>query len=505
MFQPAELGQTLSAQEYKKRVPELRQQLLEAQADLREAGFPVIVLFGGVDGAGKGESANLLSKWTDPRWLVTRAFDKPTDEERERPRFWRFWRCLPPKQHLGIFLSAWYHAPLMARAYGQSSPAEFEQQLDRIVAFEKLLVDDGALVLKFWMHLGMSAQRERFERLESDPRQKWRVTKSDWKHWRMYDAFAAAAECLIRRTSTPEAPWRIIEGSDRNYYGLRVGTLLLEGLRWRLSEAKSAPATPAPSSSGIEAPVAAPTLDDGGRGEIVPILSQVDTSKTLKLKTYRSQLKTWQGRLNRLHRKARRRKVSTLVVFEGWDAAGKGGAIRRVTAALDSRDYQVIPIAAPTDEEAAQHYLWRFWRHLPRAGRVTIFDRSWYGRVLVERVEGFAAESEWQRAYTEINHFEEELMEYGVVLLKYFIHISPDEQEKRFTARREIPYKRWKLTEEDWRNRERWSDYEAAVNEMVERTSTSSAPWTLVEGDDKRYARIKVLKTLCRALGQALE
>jgi polyphosphate kinase 2 (PPK2 family) len=227
-------------------------------------------------------------------------------------------------------------------------------------------------------------------------------------------------------------------------------------------------------------------------------------SQTIPKKKFATELEKYQGRLNRLQRKALAKGVSTIMVFEGWDAAGKGGAIRRVTGALDARSYQVIPIAAPTDEERAQHYLWRFWRHLSRAGRLTIFDRSWYGRVLVERVEGFAAEQEWKRAYSEIGEFEEDLVEYGIVLVKYWVHITQDEQLRRFKEREKADYKQWKLTDEDWRNRAKWADYERAVNEMVERTSTRLAPWTLVEGNDKYFARLKVLKTACDALEAAV-
>ena len=235
------------------------------------------------------------------------------------------------------------------------------------------------------------------------------------------------------------------------------------------------------------------------------ILSSLDMSLQLPKPDYKKQLQKCQARLNQLHRKALKKKISTILLFEGPDAAGKGGAIRRITAALDARHYQVLPIAAPTDEERAHHYLWRFWRHLSRAGRINIFDRSWYGRVLVERVEGFAAENEWKRAFAEINEFEEQLTEHGILLLKYWVHISKDEQLERFKAREQTPHKRWKLTEEDWRNRERWDDYERAVNDIVEHTSTHTAPWVLVEGNDKRFSRIKVISTFCDRLEAMLD
>jgi len=498
MFRTAELERKTSKSEYKERVPALREALLQAQASLRHADFPVVVLFGGVDGAGKGDAVNALNEWMDPRWMQTTAFDEPSQDEEERPEYWRFWRALPPKGHVGLLLSAWYSQPLLRRIGGGES-AEFDSSLDRIAAFEKELADDGALILKFWLHLGKKGQEKRFKRLESDPLQAWRVTKRDWDHWRCYDQFIGAGERIVMRTSTSQAPWHIVEGVCRRYASLRVGGLLLDAIQHRLAQAGQDARTPE------EAPVPAAQseasrLVEPESGPLLTVLSKLDNGLKLGKPEYRKLLATHQGRINRLQKRARDKKISTLLVFEGWDAAGKGGSIRRINAALDSRAVNVIPVAAPTDEEGAHHYLWRFWRHLARAGRVTIFDRSWYGRVLVERVEGFATEQEWQRAYSEINHFEQQLVDHGIVLLKFWMHISPEEQLRRFREREQTPYKRWKLTDEDWRNRERWQDYEVAVHDMVERTSTRTAPWILVEGNDKYHGRIKVLESVCDAL-----
>jgi len=516
MFETAELGSRIPKSEYKVREPLLRQELLEVQQELREFGeFPVIIVFAGVDGAGKGHTVNLLNEWMDPRWLVTRAYDKPSDEERERPEYWRFWRDLPPKGRIGLFLSSWYSRPVLERAYGEIDVAHFDDRLDRIVAFENALAEDGALILKFWMHLSRDAQKRRLKSLEKDPLTRASVTERDWKHWSMYDAFVQAAELTIMRTSTGKAPWTVVEGVDHGYRSLTVGSIIRDAIRKHLedrrlnkeiqsqqklemtkeAESETAPAADAEAEKESETKTTAP----------VTVLSALDMSKRLTKADYQKQLREYQAKLTLLHRKAHKKGVSTILVIEGPDAGGKGGAVRRITAALDARNFQVIPIAAPTDEERAQHYLWRFWRHLSRAGRMTVFDRSWYGRVLVERVEGFALEDEWKRAYAEINDFEEQLTDDGIVLLKYWIHISKEEQLARFKAREETPYKRWKLTEEDWRNRERWDDYALAVNDIVQHTSTRSAPWTLVEGNDKRYARVKVIKTLCERLAKALK
>ena len=222
------------------------------------------------------------------------------------------------------------------------------------------------------------------------------------------------------------------------------------------------------------------------------------------MKEYRSELAKQQSRLWKLTWEANRKKVSSVAVFEGWDAAGKGGCIRRMTWAMDARLYHVISVAKPTDEEYARHYLWRFWRHIPRAGLATIYDRSWYGRVLVERVEGFAQETEWTRAYLEINDFERQLVDHGTVVTKFWLHISPEAQLERFKEREKIAWKKYKLTDEDWRNREKWRAYELAVHDMVVRTSTQEAPWKLVPACDKRLARLTVLKTFCDRLEAAL-
>jgi len=491
MMQPAK-GERVTKAEYKKRSAKLREQLLEVQVQLQEKKVPVVVLFAGVDGAGKSESANLLSEWMDPRWVLTYAYDKPTQEERERPRFWRYWRDLPARGQIGAFLSAWYHDPLLDRVFGKIDVDEFNEQLDQICAFETTQADDGVLVLKFWMQLDKEQQKARLEALEKDPLQKWRVRPEDWKNWKRYDDFIAAAQRILQRTGTPKSPWAVIDGSDPYTYGLQVGELLLKGIQRHLDRLnrKVDPALAEREQWLTGGPA---------------ILGGVDLDKKIEKREYNEQLAEAQSRLHLLQHKARGLGISTILAFEGWDAAGKGGAIRRVTGGLDARSFRVIRIAAPTDEELAHQYMWRFWRHLPRAGRFTIFDRSWYGRVLVERVEGFASSHEWRRAFSEINEFEKELVDDGTVLRKFWFHISKSEQKKRFEARSEIAYKRWKLTDEDWRNRKQWDAYEEAANDMLRLTNTEHAPWVVVEGNDKRYARIKTIQAVCEALEERLK
>ncbi len=519
MFRTAELGRTLSKKAYKEQEIYLRQELLKAQQAVRSFGnFPVIILFAGVDGAGKGDTVNLLNAWMDPRWLVNHAYGVASDEESERPEYWRFWRDLPPKGQMGLFLSSWYSRPVLDKVYDKVNNAQFDEQLDHIINFENALANDGALIIKFWMHLSKAEQKMRFQHLEKDPLLSWQVTEKDWEHWHKYKAFTNAAERTIMRTSTGKAPWSIVEGVDINYRRVTVAHSILESINKHLQEAElkqklkqqlREQQREEQQALKEQLKKKSKSKQDKNKTEksskVLTVLNTLDLTKQLDKEDYKKQLKEYQAKLGILQRQAQEQKISTLLVFEGADAAGKGGAIRRLTSAMDARNYLVIPIAAPTDEERAQHYLWRFWRHLPRAGRVTIFDRSWYGRVLVERVEGFALENEWRRAYSEINNFEEQLGEGNIVVLKFWIHIDKDEQLSRFKLREKTPHKRWKLTEEDWRNREKWDEYDMAVNDLVERTSTRNAPWILVEGNDKLYARIKVLKTVCKHLSQALE
>lgn len=494
MFESAEIGSRVAPDEYARQLPELRAQLLQAQLAFAQGRRALIVITAGMDGAGKGEVIQCLNEWIDPRHVETHPFWRTSEEETERPAFWRFWRVLPPRGRLALFFAAWYAEPLVQRAYGRLKRRPFDVRLQRIARLEKLLADDGAVIIKFWFHLSKEAQRQRLQGLEENSIIHWRLMPTSWKHYKLYDQFAAAAERLIRATDAAHAPWHLIESVDACYRNLTTGQILLETLRRAAHHRSAAPAGPAPASPDV-APVPANHAD---------LLGAVDLTQKLDKRDYTRRLEKFQRKVNRLTWKAFKKARATVIVFEGWDAAGKGSALRRLTAAMDARLYRVIPVAAPTDEERARHYLWRFWRQLPRDGQVALFDRSWYGRVLVERVEGFASPAEWARAYAEINDFEEQLVEHGVVLIKFWIHLSQDEQLRRFRARAATPYKRHKITPEDWRNRRKWRAYEAAVNEMLARTSTALAPWTLVAGNDKRFARVQILQTVCQRLKQAL-
>jgi polyphosphate:AMP phosphotransferase len=492
MFEAAELGQTLDEQTYKARLPRLREELLDAQMQvLALARFPVVLVFGGVAGAGKGETVKLLTEWMDPRFIEVHAVGPASDEEQQRPAMWRFWRRLPPKGKIGIFFSSWYLEALDDRVLAKGGgDAELLAALAETRRFERMLADEGALILKFWFHLSKKAQKRRLEELWANKKTRYRVHDQDWRELERYSKYRAASARMLGETDVPHAPWLVIESVDHRYRHWNTGAALLAALQHRLATAEQAPAAP---------PVALPSI------ESAPLVRSLDLTLSLDKRDYEEQIEEQQRRLVLLTRRRRFARISPVLVFEGVDAAGKGGAIRRVTRALDARIYDVFAVAAPTDEEKRQPYLWRFWRNLPRDGKFAIYDRSWYGRVLVERVEGFASEADWRRAYGEINDFEAQLERAGNVVVKFWLQISKDEQLRRFQEREQVTFKRFKITAEDWRNRDKWDAHERAASDMIEHTSTAHAPWTLVEAENKYYARVKVLRTVADAVERALE
>jgi len=493
MFESANLKHRINDAAYKREEAKLRAALLDVQFDLLETRrFPVIVLIAGVEGAGKGETVNLLNKWIDPRHIHTSAFFATTDEERERPAQWRFWRALPAKGEIGIFFGAWHTLPIIGRVEGMIDDESFSHAIGEIQRLEKMLCDEGVLLLKYWFHLSKRQQKKRLTALQENPNTRWRVSDLDWKYFKLYNKFIKVCDPFLRETSTGEAPWIVVPGADPNYRSLTVGRHLLAALRKRLDEKTT------PRVQPKNPPLIAPA-------DRTNVLSSLQLNQPMTRPQYKEELERWRGRLNLLSRDPRFQRTSVVVVFEGNDSAGKGGAIRRVTSALDARCYDTISVGAPTEEELAKPYLWRFWRFLPGRGRFAFFDRSWYGRVLVERIESFCSEADWMRAYGEINDFENSLTRHGIVLVKFWLAISKDEQLRRFKSRQRIPFKRFKITAEDWRNRKKWSAYEAAICDMVDRTSTVSTPWTLVEANNKHYARIKVLRVLHDAIEKSFK
>jgi polyphosphate:AMP phosphotransferase len=494
MFESAEVGRNISKLEFERRLPKIRSRLVQAEVELKRGNFPVLIIISGVDGAGKGDVVHRLSEWLDPRGVDVHTLWHDTNAARGRPPYWEFWEALPQRGRIGILFGSWYTEPVIQRVYGATKEAAFDAALQRIASFEEMLAQDGALIIKLWFHISKDVLHHRLRRLKKNPDTHWRVLPIDWAHHKLYDKFVRVSERALRTTDCPHAPWCLVESTDARYRDLTAARIILEAMEARLRRRR-----PAQLKVSRRLPRIA---NNGKRGRT--ILDAVDLDQRLSREAYGRKLEKLQARLGRLSWTAWKKEIAAVLIFEGWDAAGKGGCIRRVTQALDPRLFRVVPVGAPSDEERTHHYLWRFWRQLPDTARLTIFDRSWYGRVLVERVEGFAQPDEWRRAYHEINDFEEQLVEHGVVLVKFWIHLSKQEQLRRFKERETIPFKRYKITPEDWRNRRKWDAYKDAVNDMVTFTSTEFAPWTLVAGEDKKFARIQILKELCHRLEEAL-
>ncbi|MFG1392918.1 polyphosphate:AMP phosphotransferase [Xanthobacter agilis] len=495
MFESAKLEHRLDKAAFKSLEPGLRENLLNVQFQLiDQKRRSLLVLIHGPDGAGKGAVLNRLYEWLDVRKLETLTHDAPCRDDAGRPAMWSYWRGLPPFGEIGMMLGSWYHRPMCERALGKLGRSGFVSAMEDIRRFEAMLHAEGVSLLKIWLYLEPEEANRRLKALTQGAYQ--RPVVREWAELhgaKERQRLSLAAEDIARITSTDFAPWQVVPAGDDAYRDATIGSVLLEKLRAMTADGAGSPVHPTPSPTRV--PNALPTFS---------ILSTLDLSQKLEKETYEEQIAHEQSRITRATRAPQFDDRGLILAFEGSDAAGKSSTIMRLRRALDPRRFRVYPIAAPTDEEQARPYLWRFWRHIPARGRVAIFDRSWYGRVLVERVEGLVTPEQWGRAYGEINDFEGQLAEAGYVVVKFWLAISQDEQMRRFAQRESIPYKRFKLTPEDWRNREKWPLYEAAVTEMVDRTSTRAAPWTLVEAEDKRFARVKVLRTVADRLEAAL-
>ena len=492
MLEAIDLSRTVEKSEYKQEKDALGMKLGALQRSLLEHGVPVIVVFEGWDAAGKGTLINRLIMPLDPRGFSVHSTLAPNDEERLRPFLWRFWTKTPARGRIAIFDRSWYRRLLNDRVDGELKDEAMPAAERDIVSFERQLTDDGNIILKFFLHISKKEQKKRFEKLRNNPSTAWRVTDEDLKRQRQYGDYRDAAEAMLAATDSDFAPWTIVEAEDRRFASLKIFKAVIGALERKLE----AVTEKKPRNRKADGSNAADLN--------VSILANVDLMQELEREDYRSRLKKQQRRLRELEHEIYVQRKPVVIVYEGCDAAGKGGNIRRLTERLDPRGYEVVPIAAPNDIEKAHHYLWRFWNEVPKAGHISIFDRSWYGRVLVERVEGFCSPGDWRRAYREINEMEQHIAAFGAVICKFWLQIDQDEQLRRFKEREQLPHKQWKITDEDWRNRKQWDAYYAAVEEMLARTSTPYAPWTVVESNCKWFARIKVLDSVINAIEAAL-
>lgn len=491
MLEKIDLSKELDKNEYKKQMEELEPKLSLLQRELRELGVPVMIVFEGFEASGKGTQINRLIQPMDPRGFDVYSTKSETKEEAFHPYLWRFWSKTPAKGRIAIFDRSWYRKVLEERYDKKTHKKDIHIVFDEINEFEKQLTDGGTLIIKFYLDISEKEQHKRFKKLLEKDATSWRVTDKDIDRNKHFDKFVEMADEMLIKTDTEYAPWTIVEAEDERYAAFKIITTVVKAFEECYEKVKNAP------KKQIDG-----KFDDTNLNESV--LKKVDLSKKLDKEEYEKHLDELQQKLSLLHSEIYAKRIPVVLAFEGWDAGGKGGAIKRLTRALDPRGYTVNPTSSPNDIERAHHYLWRFWTRMPKDGHIAIFDRTWYGRVMVERIEGFCTTEDWQRAYKEINQMEQELANHGAVVIKFWMHIDKDEQARRFKERQDTPEKNWKITDEDWRNREKWDMYEKAVDEMLVRTSTPYAPWVIVEGNDKLYARIKVLETVVDALEKKL-
>lgn len=476
---------SLSSKEKKRLLKEKQKELGVLQREVFEKQIPTVLILEGWSASGKGKILGKIISQLEPRHYQVYSAKLESIVTRTRPLIWYFFTKLPVKGKMVLFDRAWY-TPVFERVLDKHNEEEWADKINRL---EAQLVDDGTIVMKFFLDISKKEQEKRIKELEENEDTSWRIVDKDWENHHQYDKRKKLASKFFEMTNSPWAPWHIIDNEDK-YDGV------LELLDIMLQTFKQALEVGLPTTLREDIPV--PLKE-------TPYLADVDLSPVLSEEEYKEELKKEQEKLAKIQNILYRKKIPVVLAFEGWDAAGKGGAIRRLSWALDPRGFDVIPVAAPTKEELNHHYLWRFYNELPKVGHIAIFDRTWYGRVMVEKLEDLTDKKRIEQAYNEINEFEHVLTSWGTIVLKFWIQIDKEEQHDRFMARVNNPEKQYKITDEDWRNREKWNLYEDAINTMIQKTSTKKAPWVIVEGNDKKYARIKVLKTIREALEKEIE
>ena len=475
-------------EELEERLHAARSKLSVLQMQIKEHGLPVLVLFEGWGTAGKGSVLGKVIKNIDPRFFKVATMDEPTEEEGRKPFLYRYFVKIPAKGKFEFLDSGWMDEVVKDVLHDKIGEKEYKKKIESVKRFERQLTDNGYLVMKFFFQISRKEQKKRIEVLKENKDTRWRVSgDEDWQN-KHYDKCMHVFDRYLNDTNSPADPWYIVDAKNRKWAELQVLETLVSGIETALKNSN----------------LAVPLLQNVFALEKIPKLSEISLDKEISEEEYKKELKNLQSKLSELHNRLYRRKIPVVIAYEGWDAAGKGGNIKRIAGALDPRGYEVHPIASPEPHEKARHYLWRFWTRLPKTGHIAIFDRTWYGRVMVERLEGFCSENDWMRAYNEINEFEKELHDWGAVIIKFWVQIDKDTQLERFNERQNTPEKQWKITDEDWRNRDKWDAYETAVNEMIQKTSTSYAPWHILESVDKKYARIKALKIVVEELEKVL-
>lgn len=500
MLEQLDLTKAMSKKDYKERMAILEPELARLQRTCKAEKIPVIILFEGFGASGKGYQIGKLIHALDPRGFYVHSIGPESTDEMMHPFLWRFWTKLPAKDQIAIFDRSWYRKVLIDRFDGIISEHRLISYYNEINSFERQLAAGGTVMIKLFLCIDKKEQKKRFKKLLDTKSSSWRVTEDDLKRNKQFHLYKNMSDEMLEHTDTAYAPWTIVESMDREFATVKIYTAVIEALKAALRRKAEGSASDTAVSN---VPIPASEYSD----EVLRTssLQKVDLSLALSKEEYKQELKKLQDRIEELHGELYRRRIPVILGFEGWDAGGKGGAIKRLTEKMDPRGYRVHPTASPNDIEKVHHYLWRFWKNVPKDGHIAIFDRTWYGRVMVERIERFCTKEEWQRAYQEINEMEKQFFQHGAIVLKFWLQIDKDEQERRFKERMDNPEKQWKITDEDWRNREKWDEYEKAVDEMLVRTSTTYAPWIIVEGNNKYYARIKILRTVVEAMEKRIE
>ena len=521
MLEKADLKRRIDKEEYERSKEELVTKLVKLQQDCIREKLPVVVCVDGWSASGKGTSISKLVKDLDPRAFRVFSRNAPTDEERRYPFIKRYWERVGHYGTMTIFDKSWYLEAARAIAgamEGAQSPdlsypifrddGEFiggNRDGQAVVLaesarmLERQLVDDGYLLIKCFFHISKKEQTRRIKALQADASTSWRVNEADIEQNENYKRRFRVVDRLLELTNTADMPWHVIAAENRRVRRIEFLEVLVREIENGLERHRKLKSNPVEIPDDFPLPRSRHTLIE------MPKVEDIRHDLTLDPEEYRTLLKQEQAKLARYTSEIYLRRIPMMLVYEGWDAAGKGGNIKRVAAALDARDYRVVPSAAPSTIEKEHPFMWRYWTSLPKSGHIAIYDRSWYGRVMVERIEGFCTADDWRRAFEEINDFEWELYRTGALLLKFWIDVSFEEQLVRFEARKNDPDKAWKLTDEDWRNREKYPEYCEAINDMLRMTSTNFAPWTIIESDDKKYARIKTLKAINKAIEERLK
>lgn len=471
---------------------ELAIKLGAIQRRAKDLKIPALVVIEGIDASHKGKLLTQMILEIDSRAYKIHSTHTEDQLPKKYPLLWQFWNNTPARGMIQFFDRSAYYLIQDAYAEGRIKKSEMARYLDDVKKFERQLSDDGVEIIKVYLQISKKEQAKRLEKLEDNPKTKWRVTQKDWKRHRNYKSNLETINSMIEKTDHSFAPWKIIDSTDLKTASAELYETVIEKLEAAVEKAEQQSTVAKPPREW---------LSYTGKD----YLAEVKPREPMERSAYKKELKELQAIVYDLSHEIHYHKIPVVMVFCGWDAAGKGGCIKRLLHGMDPRGYDVIPVAAPTPVELSHHYMWRFWKEYPHNGKITIFDRSWYGRVLVERVEALCENKEWQRAYQEINETEQHLAVSGVTILKFWLHIDKDTQLERFEARVDNPHKSWKITDEDWRNRNKWDKYVESVNQMIDETSNDHSNWHIVDANCKMNARIETLKITIKTLRQSID